>query len=77
MSHQVFEPVLLTAKQAATMEFIRAYTQEHGFPPSLREVAVGMGLKSHQCLHRLRILIRKGFIAHAPGTARGLRVVLS
>ena len=36
----------LTRKQQQIYDFILAFTNEHGYPPSVREIGAAVGLKS-------------------------------
>ena len=36
----------LTAKQQKIYDFILQFTNEHGYPPSVREIGAAVGLKS-------------------------------
>jgi repressor LexA len=53
----------LTPKQRLLLQFIETYTKHNGYPPSLREMAAHMGIRSastiHQHLHSLEV---KGLI---------------
>lgn len=66
----------LTVKQRAVLEAILTYTKENKYPPSVRELADMVNLKSsstvHGYLHRLKM---HGLIAWEPGSPRTLRVV--
>lgn len=57
------------------INFIIAYTEEHGFPPSRRECAAHLGNKSAQTVqHRMERLIGEGVIERVPGVPRGIRI---
>ena len=54
---------VLTKKQAETLEYIKQYMAEHGYPPSVREICGGMGLSSPATAHsHLKELENKGYI---------------
>jgi repressor LexA len=36
----------LTTRQREVLEFIRDYTRDKGYPPSVRDIAAGVGLSS-------------------------------
>lgn len=66
----------LTARQSQTLEFLRRFTAEHGFAPTYREIATGMGIKHINSVRNLlRTLERKGAISQVPRAARGLRLL--
>lgn len=66
---------LLAPRQKQVLKFIIHEIKSRGLPPTLREIADHLGLKSFQAasLHILA-LERKGFIERSP-VARGLRVL--
>lgn len=43
----------MTPKQSELLDFIKAYTAEHGCSPSFEEMMHGLGLKSKSGVHRL------------------------
>lgn len=67
----------LSPRQREALEIIRAYVAEHGYPPSLREIAARMGIRSpNGVLDHVRALAKKGYIERGEGKqSRGLRVV--
>lgn len=70
--------VELTARQHRILEFIRAYIDEHGYPPTFREIASAVGLKSMSTVtYQVGELRRLGVLADADERARprSLRLV--
>ncbi|NOZ11013.1 MAG: transcriptional repressor LexA [Gammaproteobacteria bacterium] len=64
-----------TDRERQTLEFVRAYTAEHGFPPKLREIASHLGIQSRGTVHRyLSALRQAGLIEIEPERARGIQV---
>ncbi len=58
------------------LAFIRQYIGAKGFPPTVREIATGLGLGSTSVVaYHLGALERAGRIERMPRVARGLRVV--
>ncbi len=58
----------LTDRQRALLEFIERHVQEHGYPPSIREMADHMGIRSTNGVNdHLKALERKGLIARDAG----------
>lgn len=59
------------------LRYITDYLQEHGYAPSVREIAEGVGLKSPSSVHRYLVeMIDEGILetdAEA-GTPRAIRV---
>ena len=41
----------LTEKQGQIYDYIISFQQDHGYPPSVREIAVHLGLKSPSTVH--------------------------
>jgi len=65
----------LTARQARVLEIIRSETEARGFPPSIREIAERMGIKSPNGVKcHLDALAAKGYIDTDPGVSRGIRL---
>lgn len=58
------------------LEYIVAYVAEHGYPPSLQDIADGVGLVARSSALRLvRALEADGAISRQPGIARSTRVL--
>lgn len=67
----------LTAAQDRVLRVLHAWTSEHGYPPSVRELALQAGLASTSTVvHHLEILARKGYITRVSGQARAICVRL-
>ena len=63
-------------KQVEIMEFINNYRKVNGYPPSIREIGMAVGLKSSSTVHtHLEALERKGLIERAGGSNRSIRVL--
>lgn len=66
----------LTPRQAQVLEFINDYLDEHGYPPTVREVASNFGFRSPRAAHdHMKALQKKGFLRSAPGKPRTLEVL--
>jgi repressor LexA len=53
--------------------FVRSYIGEHGYPPTIREIAEGVGYASSSSAHNaVRVLINDGRLFGSPG--RSLRL---
>lgn len=62
-------------KQMQILSFIEEYTQENGFPPTVREICHGVGLNSPSTVHGyLNRLEKKGYLVKSQGSSRGLRL---
>ncbi|MBN2464112.1 transcriptional repressor LexA [candidate division WOR-3 bacterium] len=55
------------------LEFIRSYTDEHGFAPSIREIVGAVGVRSTKAVkYHLDILVDEGLLKRTPRQARGI-----
>lgn len=53
----------LAPRQKVALEFIEVYIDRHGYPPTLKEIALGMGINSKStALFHVNALERKGYI---------------
>lgn len=65
----------LTQKQQQIYDFILSFTEEHGYPPSVREIGEHVGLKSPSTVHfHLKSLRAAGLITQAEGKTRAISV---
>lgn len=63
----------LTRKQQEIYDFILAFTNEHGYPPSVREIGSAVGLKSPSTVHfHMKGLEEAGVIVKAEGKTRAI-----
>lgn len=63
----------LTRKQQQIYDFILAFTTEHGYPPSVREIGAAVGLKSPSTVHfHMKGLEEAGVIVKAEGKTRAI-----
>ena len=63
----------LTRKQQEIYDYILSFTNEHGYPPSVREIGAAVGLKSPSTVHfHLKHLEEAGVIAKGAGKGRAL-----
>ncbi|WP_077597930.1 transcriptional repressor LexA [Olsenella urininfantis] len=66
----------LSKRQSAIYEFICAYTDEHGYPPSVREIGSAVGLASPSTVHmHLKVLQERGLIKRDSKKPRTIEVV--
>lgn len=66
----------LSKRQKAIYDYIRAYTAEKGYPPSVREIGAAVGLKSPSTVHmHLKSLEELGLIQRDPKKPRTIEVV--
>lgn len=65
----------LTAKQQQIYEFIQTFSEQYGYPPSVREIGDHLGLKSPSTVHfHLKGLRSAGFIQQTEGKTRSITV---
>lgn len=65
----------LTPRQREILEFIDAHVREHGYPPSVREIAAGVGLSSTATVHtHLGVLQNKGYLRRDPTKPRAIEL---
>ncbi len=65
----------LTARQRAILEVIRETVERQGYPPSVREIGVGVGLTSPSSVaHQLGALEKLGYLRRDPNRPRALVV---
>lgn len=63
----------LTRRQQEIYDFILAFTNEHGYPPSVREIGTAVGLKSPSTVHfHMKGLEEAGLIVKAEGKTRAI-----
>jgi len=60
-------------RRAKILEFVRSYTEEHGFAPSVREIGKAVGVRSTKAVkYHLDVLVADGLLKRTPKQARGL-----
>jgi len=65
----------LTERQQQILNAIASYINEKGYPPTVREIADMVGIKSSSTLHgHLQRLEKKGFIARERGKPRTITI---
>ncbi|MBK7826859.1 MAG: transcriptional repressor LexA [Nannocystis sp.] len=66
----------LTHRQQQALDFISSCLDEHGYPPTLREIGEHMGIKSTNGVNdHLKALERKGYLVREELKSRALRPV--
>jgi LexA DNA binding domain len=67
----------LSDRQQRILNHIRAFIEAHGYPPTLREIARAVGLRStSSAQYQVGVLADRGFVEpRAPGRTRALRLV--
>lgn len=65
-----------TPRQLQVLEYIESFTREHGYAPSLEEIAQYMGFSSISNAHQhVSALIRRGHLRRDPSRPRSLEIV--
>jgi repressor LexA len=65
----------LTPRQQQILDWIRAYLETSGRPPTRAEIAAGLGFSTASSAEdHLRALAKKGALEMVPGASRGLRL---
>lgn len=66
----------MTKKQRAVYNFIVGHTNQHGYPPTRKEIAKEFGFKSaNGAQEHLMWIQKKGYISITKGVARGIKVL--
>jgi repressor LexA len=65
----------LTRRQHEMLEFVKKFIGAHGYPPTIREIQKGFGLKSTKGVKdHIDKLVAKGYLTRSDGSARALGV---
>ncbi len=65
----------LSPRQERIVDFIRAYLTENGYPPSFREIAASVGLKSPSSVdHHMKRLRELGVLQYEEGHFRSIQL---
>ncbi len=64
----------LTERQRKVLEFIENYIGEHGYPPSIRDIARRFRITPRGAQIHLKALEKKGYINRTDGRARAIRL---
>ena len=68
----------LTKRQQQILAYIGQHTGEHGYPPTVREIALFMGIKSPNGVNdHLHALEKKGFLVRDEKKSRGLTLKIA
>jgi len=66
----------LTSRQRQILDFIKEEIRERGYPPSVREIGVAVGLSSSSTVHgHLARLEEKGYIRRDPTKPRAIEIL--
>ncbi len=63
----------LTTRQLEVLTFICASIRQNAYPPTVREIGAGLGIRStNGVMDHLKALVSKGFVEHRAMLSRGL-----
>jgi repressor LexA len=63
----------LTFEQQRVYNFMLSFRDKNGFPPTVREIAAGLGYKSpNNARQHMQLIEQKGYIRTVPSIARGI-----
>lgn len=66
----------MSSRQAMILKYIQKAIDDHGYPPSVREIGDAVGLKSSSTVHtHLVKLEKKGYIRRDPTKPRAIEIV--
>lgn len=64
-----------TSTQQKVLEYLKAYIKRHDYPPTLAEIAQGIGVQSRSLISRhIHALAESGYIDLVPGKYRQIRL---
>ncbi len=63
----------LSVRQKRILQFIEDFVQQHGYPPTIREIGEAVGIASTSVVnYNLNKLVDRGYIERTPKVSRGL-----
>jgi repressor LexA len=65
----------LTETQQKVLDYIKLYSSDKGYPPSIQEVSEYFGWNRVGAYSHVKAIEKKGFIKRVPGKSRTMRVV--
>ncbi len=65
----------LTEGERRTYEAVIQFIDEHGYPPTCRELCEETGLKSTSCIHKYLIRLTNKKMIFATGKPRAIKVI--
>ncbi len=66
----------ITPKQKTVLDFIKAFAEENGYSPSLKEIGKSMGKSISTAQHYVEELESRGFLQKADNIARGISTAI-
>jgi repressor LexA len=65
----------LTARQREVLEFVRHFTVQAGYPPTVREIGAHFGFVPRSVFDHLKALERKGYLRRTASKSRSLQIL--
>ena len=65
----------LTNRQKAVLDFIKDFTGENGYPPTMREIGARFGFLPRAATNHVNALVRKGYLSKQPLKSRSMIAV--
>jgi len=65
----------LTTTQKKVLEFLKEYLENHGYPPTVREIGTRFGFLWPAARRHLQSLAKKGVLRITPSKSRGIEIV--
>ena len=66
----------MTSRQREILEFVRIFSERHGVPPAVREIAERFGFTARAAFDHLKALERKGMLERRVTTKRASRTLV-
>ena len=71
-------PVGMTPRQLQLLVFVQNYVAQHGYSPTCREIAAGIGIRAASHVHYIvRAIEERGLCRHLPGRSRSIALTES
>ncbi len=65
----------LTDRQRKILEFIQSFSEQYGYPPSIREIGRAVGISSTSVVnYNLNRLVEEGYLSRDQNVSRGIRL---
>jgi repressor LexA len=65
----------LTQRQKEVLNFVKEFTADNGYSPTMREICERFGFLPHAATNHVNALVRKGYLSKQPLKSRSLEVV--
>lgn len=68
----------LSERQRGILRFMEVYVEQHGYPPTIREIGLATGINSTSVVnYNLNKLVAAGYLSRSARASRGIRLVKS